>query len=285
MKSRLIPLAGALALTLLTGAAAGAQERPAYRPLPIPLPEKAVVSIEVDAHQDDLIGVVKSMLKGLNLPALMRMMQGLGGPAGISLPDVTPNGEPAGPGDASGPNFSPNTGLTGAAVVAAPNFADLLKNIHQMHMVVFKAEGFTPDQAIKFYEQPFLEQGGRRALWVNQGENRMLMMAFDKPRGFALVVPTATDITVIRADGYPDLEGVGSFVTMLATMVGSMRSTMSDIFSDTSSTPAEPEVEVEVRPAPRPVPDRVIRRRPAHLVAPKPAAKVPVKKAPVKGRK
>lgn len=284
MNSRFIPLVGALALALLSAPGARAQERPAYRPLPIPLPEKAVVSVEVDAHQDDLIGVIKSMLRGLNLPALMRMMQGMSGPAGISLPDIAPNGE-AVPGSEAGPNFSPRTGLTGAAVTAAPNFADLLKDIHQMHMVVFKAEGFTPDQAIKFYEQPFLEQGGRRALWVNQGENRMLMMAFDKPRGFALVIPTAADITVIRADGYPDLEGVGSFVTMLATMVGSMRSTMSDIFSDTSSTPAEPEAEVEVRPAPRPVPDRVIRRRPAHLVAPKPAAKAPVKKAPVKGRR
>lgn len=266
MKSRWIPLAGVLAVSLLAGGRALAQDAPAYRPLPIPLPEKAQVTVEVDAHQEDLIGVVKSLLKGLNLPAMMRMMQGLGGPAGISFPDVAPNGEPAPVAPAA----------PGAAEPPMPNFAEILKNIHQLHMVVFKAEGFTPEQAIKFYEGPFQEQGGRRVLWVNQGETRMLMMGFREPRGFAIVIPTATEVTVVRADGYPDLEGVGSFVTLLGTMVGSMRSTVSDIFSETT-TPAPPTPDVDVVPVPRPMPNRAIRRRPASLVAPKPV-KNPVRR-------
>src|SRR5207253_2471011 len=111
--------------------------------------------------------------------ALMKMMQGLGANTGIRFPDVAPNGEPVPP-----PAATPGVVLAPAGPPpTAPNFADLLKDIHQLHMVVFKAEGWTPDQAVKFYEQPFAEEGGRRVLWINQGENRMLMVGFSRPRG------------------------------------------------------------------------------------------------------
>jgi hypothetical protein len=272
MRQRL--LAPVLALTLCAGAAlpARAEDAPPYHPLRIPLPEKAQVSVEVDAHQDDLIGVVKSMLKGLNIPALMKMMQGMGANTGISFPDVAPNGEPLPqPGAPGSHPGAPGVALAPSATVqTAPNFADLLKDIHQLHMVVFKAEGWTPDQAIKFYEQPFAEEGGRRVLWINHGENRMLMVGFSKPHGFAIVIPAAEEITVIRADGYPDLEGVGSFVTMLGALVGSMRG-MSDIFNNPTAEPDEPPTAMPV-PPPAPM-QRGVKRRPASLVAPKPTQK------------
>lgn len=268
MRQRL--LAPVLALTLCAGLVlpARAEDAPPYHPLRIPLPEKAQVSVEVDAHQDDLIGVVKSMLKGLNIPALMKMMQGLGANTGISFPEVAPNGAPLPPPAAGGaPPATPGAAFSQQATIqTAPNFADVLKDIHQLHMVVYKAEGWTPDQAIKFYEQPFAEEGGRRVLWINQGENRMLMVGFSKPHGFAIVLPAGEEITVIRADGYPDLEGVGSFVTMLGALVGSMRG-MSDIFSPPT---AEPDAPPTATPVPPPAPMQSgVKRRPASLVAPK----------------
>jgi hypothetical protein len=267
------------ALCLMAASAARAQgpAAPPYRPLPIPLPDQAKVTMEIDAHQEDLLGVAKSLLKGLNLPALMQMMQGMA--PGMGLPDIQPNGAPL-PGAEEGAH-GPGA-VAGIKPIYAPNFADLLKGINQVHMVVFKPANKDPEQIIKFYEMPFQEQGGRRVLWFNQGANQVLMMGFREPRGFALIMPMGEEVTVIRADGYPDLEGVGSFVTMLATMVGSMRSTLSDIF-DSSSTPpiSEPDPEIYM-PGSRPLPNRGVRRRPAKLAPTTKPAKAPVKKAPAR---
>jgi hypothetical protein len=277
MQTPLLKIAGpaALALCLLAPGSARAQTPvPPYRPLPIPLPDQAQVSVEIDAHHDDLLGVAKSMLKGLNLPALMQMMQGMA--PGMGFPDIRPNGAPA-PDGAEG---QAGPGAPGMVLPAAPNFADLFKGIHQMHLVVFKPANKDPEQIIKFYEAPFQEQGGRRILWINQGANKVLMMGFSEPRrGFALIMPMGEEVAVVRADGYPDLEGVGSFVTMFATLVGSMRSTLSDVFSGPDvATPS-----VEAYPDyPRSLPNRGVKRRPAKLApTPKPA-RAPIKKAPAK---
>lgn len=198
-----------VAVLLLTCARARAQEP--HRPLPIPIPNGAKVQFEMDAHQEDLLGMIKSFLSGL------------GGqkPGGAGKP-------PAGPAS-SGPgvlNASPATAF--ASILSDAQLTELLKDIRQLHVVVFAlppegaAKGDAPAERmdlLTFYEEPFRAEGGRRLLWTDIGpQARALMIGFPQPRGFALVVQTPQMVVAVRTDGYLDLKAVG---TLAAQFVGS----------------------------------------------------------------
>src|SRR5437762_2605361 len=74
-------------------------ESPPYRPLPIPVPQGAKVHMELDTHDEDLLGVLKSLLRGFNpagMAAMMRMPQAMPGMPGA--PGTMPGGPEAGAG-------------------------------------------------------------------------------------------------------------------------------------------------------------------------------------------
>ncbi|MBI3911814.1 MAG: hypothetical protein HY320_12900 [Armatimonadetes bacterium] len=339
---------GLMMLTLLVAPQAMAQgELPPYRPLPIPIPPNAKVYMEMDAHEQDLLGVVKSLLKGINLPVLMQVMgapgvppgmppgmpgpgmppgmPGPGMPPGMPGPGMPPGmpgpgmqgpgmppgmpgpgmqgpgmqgpgmpgpgmpgpGMPPGmpgpgmqgpgmpgverPGPGGRPQSGPPPGPFGGGPMMAPppgmpgmpgipprfprpledvNLAEILNDIHHLHLVVLTpAEGSSAEQLLRFYEEPFTSQGGRRTLWVDVGSVRLLMMGFQEPRGLAAVLlggpavgPLGGNVVVVaRADGYPDLEQVGSLITMLASLA-----------RQPHPAPAPPPGVAEPRPRPRP---------------------------------
>src|SRR5439155_22305423 len=177
----------ALVLMAAPGARAQARPQPA-RPLAIPVPGEAKVRMEMDARDDDLLGMVKSLLKGLKLAALAGALQ-QGQPAGAPgrvLPPLPPTHEPtpengAQPGSAA-PGSSVGVDLTPS--LARIDFADVFKNIHQMHLVVFTpAEGADVDEIIQVYEKPFAAEGGHRSLWIDADDTKVLLMSFPRPRG------------------------------------------------------------------------------------------------------
>lgn len=275
--NRWLRRAGVIALVLMAAPGARAQPRPQpARPLAIPIPGEAKVRMEMDARDDDLLGMVKSFLKGLNLSAMAGALQQgeAPSPPGPVLPPVPPAvGQPPAAG-------APSGGMPGgmpamAQALTNVNLADMLKNIHQMHLVVFApAEGADVDEIIQFYEKPFAAEGGHRSLWIDADDTKILLMSFPRPRGgMAAVLCSGGDgdkiAIVLRADGYPDLEPVGPMVTMMLPLVRMMASGMGTASEEATDeavpTPAPPHPAVR-RPAPRPTrPHTAVRRRvPSH---------------------
>jgi hypothetical protein len=287
------------------------EESPPYRPLPIPVPAGAKVHLELDTHDEDLLGVLKSLLRGFN-PAGMAAMFGTrlmavpGGPPmePMGAPGTAPGRPPApptpGPG-VPGPRFPPGGpgvpsfpggpgGVPGGpgpgAMPAAPfgggpggppgtpdmaawmrqlekaNPADILKQIHQLHLVVLTAaDGSDPKALLSSYEEPYMKEGGRRLLWVDNDNSWFSMIAFHDPRGFAAIYVSGKDVLVMRMDGYPDLEPVGALVMSFVGMMGSAFGEMARGFSLSPPTPEEQAVPPDTQGMETPTP--AAPRRPA----------------------
>lgn len=157
------------------------------RPLPIPLPPGAAVQMEMAGRDGDLLGMVKGLL------------------AGAATPKTGGAADPAAGPDAAGAN--PFLGFLGDGQLTA-----LLKDIHRLHVVSFKpAASAAPTDFLAFYEKPFEAEGGRRLLYLSGG-TPVVTVGFDQPRGFAAVVQSSGTVTVVRADGYPDMTVVGNLL-------------------------------------------------------------------------
>src|SRR5688572_22556632 len=102
-----LAFAGLLALSALASPAAQAQAAREDRSLPIPVPPNAKVRFEVNAADDDLLGVVKSLLKGVNGQTLMGLMSSLGSMGGPGMMPMLPGGIPGAPGTPAGPGAMP----------------------------------------------------------------------------------------------------------------------------------------------------------------------------------
>ena len=196
-------LAAAIALGQ-TPAYAQAPAGPAAMPpatatsaLPVPLPPGAAVHLEVDGRDQDLLGVVKSLLAGAT---------STGGAGTVRLA------------------FN---GLGGA--LTDEQITALLRNIHHLHLLSFATAGGDTD-ALAFYE-PALTAGGGHRLVFSNAVPRVLMVGFDppgglgQPGGFALVVQSPGVVYVVRADGYPDMQLVGRLLAQSAGGVPTGQST------------------------------------------------------------
>jgi len=119
-----------LAVALLAGPVRAQEQN---QTLPIPVPPNARINVEVDAQHDDLLGVVKSLLKGFNGQTLRAMMEGPQGAGGPSA---------GGPGMAGTP--APGSGeATFARMLADVNLAEVLKDINHLHLVMYTPAGGT----------------------------------------------------------------------------------------------------------------------------------------------
>jgi hypothetical protein len=174
-------------------------QAPAPAPaLPIPLPPGAAVQMELDSRDGDLLGMVKGLLAGAATPKT-----GAGAGAANANPFA---------------NFLSDGQLTA-----------LLKDIHHLHVVSFKpaptpAGAAAPADFLAFYETPFEAQGGHRMLYLS--EQQVVAVGFDQPRGFAVTaVQPSGIVTVVRADGYPDMTVLGSLLRMFGGMAGGLPAT------------------------------------------------------------
>ncbi len=184
--------------------------------LAIPMPAGATVQVEMDVHDDDLLGVYKSFLKGI-------------GQAMQAMPVY--------------PETAARTGVGSTQMAAILNNADLsdvLKGTTHIHLIVLKVPGAspfaptlstkpskhpvapvvppaTPDQTA-FYETAFGAEGGHRIIYTNIDPLHLSMVSFGHTRGYAIMVQVPGTIAVMRADGYPDLSKLSALVTQVSAV-------------------------------------------------------------------
>jgi len=184
--------------------------------LSVPLPPYARLRVDMDARDEDMLGVIKSFFNGFDATGLREL-----------LPPVSS------PSNAPGARPGPPVNLDSAAalqLMSDANLSTILENINRIRLVAYeprrtnanrnweyRRSGKDQKEAIAFFEQKYIErEGGRRMLKADFDEMQMLMVAFPN-NGFAVVVQSSDFGLVIRADGYPDFSGLGPLV--MAAMV------------------------------------------------------------------
>lgn len=222
---RLSASAAVLSALLLVPAARAQETNP---DLPIPLPPGATVQFEVDARQEDLLGMAKSLVNGLQ-----KSMEGQPKP-GAALTASPASGEAA---------FFQQ--------LLSQDFSKVLKDVNHVHIVGFAAKAGEPLDVDAFYESPWIQAGGRRLAWVNGGPGqRLLIVGFNAPRGFAAVLQSSEKTFAVRADGYPDLEALAPILMAMVRMGAPMvkTATMAGAIPATSRASSAPAM------TPKPVP-------------------------------
>lgn len=181
------------------------------------MPAGATVQIEMDVHDDDLLGVYKSFLKGIG-----QAMQAM----------------PLYPETSARTNVG-NTQM--AAILNSADLSDVLKGTTHLHLMVLKVSGASPfamamptkaskhplprvvappamsDQTA-FYETAFGAEGGHRIIYTNIDPVHLSMVSFGHTRGYAIMVQVPGTIAVMRADGYPDLSKLSALVTQVSAV-------------------------------------------------------------------
>jgi len=188
------------------------------QPLVIPAPSGLTLQVEMDLHDDDLLGVFKSLLRGV-------------GQAANSAQSAA-NAKPASAKTARDTDI--------AAILSNADLSDVLKDVTHIHFALYgpptartmgvvkpsvKAGAAVPApnmsaDSTAFYETAFASEGGRRVIFVNSEPVHVLMTSFGKGRGFAFLVQSPGSVGVLRADGYPDLSKLAALATSIGTTVG-----------------------------------------------------------------
>lgn len=226
---------------------------PVYRPAPapmtapplsqltIPAPPGGRLRAEMDARSEDILGVMKSFLKGI-------------GETNATARAV----DPARP-------LKPNPI---ADALAGGDLADILKDVNHVHFVVYEMLGakppmFTPPVMTKplgkkggkalmaappvvvvpavptvptfdsnaFYETAFNAEGAHRLLFTDADEYKLVMVGFPNRQGYAYAVSGGGYVVVSRSDGYPNLEALTAFLSRITD--AALRSqTMNKMFKD-----------------------------------------------------
>lgn len=198
--------------------------------LSVALPPQARLRLDVDARDEDILGVVKSLMRGFK----GQKLKGLLSPPNSSSAPTSAN------------NTSPSSASFDAAQAVAIQLlsdADLetvLRDVKHLRVVFFEvpysrrsyagAKPSTsalrpaPQSVVSFYEQAYLtREGGHRIARMDFDDVQMLTVGFPQ-RGFAMVFQAPGMGFVVRADGYPNLESVGPLAMgMMGFMGRSMR--------------------------------------------------------------
>ena len=198
-------------------------------PLVIPPPPGGKLRVEMDARSEDLLGMVKSFLKGI----------------GETGPPVTTT--------AAGRALSlPNPV---AEAIASGDLAAMLRDVNHVHLAVYEVAGaagpspvimVTPVQpglkksfaaapsaappvppapaapafdSNSFYESAFAAEGAHRILYTDADAYKLVMVGFPNRRGFAFAASGGGYVVVERSDGYPDLEVLTAFISHVTTAV------------------------------------------------------------------
>ena len=222
-------------------------------PLVIPAPPGGKLRVEMDARSEDLLGMVKSFLKGIGetgAPAL--------------LPGQT---------TASATSAAQNPI---AQAIAGGEIAAMLKDVNHVHVVVYEVASpasprmtatlgnpavpksplaapifAAPLPAVpafdsnSFYETAFASEGAHRILYTDADAYKLVMVGFPSRQGFAFAASGGGYVVVERSDGYPDLEVLTAFISHVTTAVATsqMGKKMLNSTFD-SSHPALPETKM-----------------------------------------
>lgn len=197
-------------------------------PLVIPAPPGGKLRVEMDARSEDLLGMVKSFLKGI----------GETGSPTVLLP-----GQTAASASAAAQNPI-------AQAIASGDLAAMLRDVNHVHVVVYEVAGpvQAPPSALippgttglkkmpaapivppvsvipafdsnSFYEAAFAPEGAHRILYTDADAYKLVMVGFPNRQGFAFAASGGGYVVVERSDGYPDLEVLTAFISHVTTAV------------------------------------------------------------------
>lgn len=183
-------------------------------PLALPSPPGTKLRFEMDARSEDLLGLVKSFLKGL----------GETHKPGSTMTNTFPAAGPAAP-------VNPIE-----EALENGNLADILKDVNHFHFTVWEvppgtktgvkpaASAVTALDTNSFYEAAFQPEGAHRVLFTDADEYKLVMVGFPNHQGFAFAASDLTPaaggyIVAARSDGYPNMEALTAFVTRMTSAV------------------------------------------------------------------
>ena len=188
--------------------------------LSVAMPPQARLRFDVDARDEDILGVVKSLLRGFKGQSLKSLLPA---PNAAGAP-TSANG--ATPGGVASSGASPDV-MQSAAIqlLSDVDLETVLRDVTHLRVVFFEvpysrrpySSAKAVDSAIRpalqsvvsFYEQAYLtREGGHRIARMDFDDVQMLTVGFPQ-RGFAMVFQAPGIGFVVRADGYPNLESVG----------------------------------------------------------------------------
>jgi len=138
----------------------------------IKLPDGAQTTLEVDARDDDLLGLIRKLIAEFD-------------------------------------NFDVKSipGLSSQDLQIAPHdISALLKNIHRVRVVSFT----NPNQAdpVAFFEPQWKALGFHRMIYTG-GDSTFLVMRGDATQGMAMLFTSGDETTVVRTDGLLDIPLLG----------------------------------------------------------------------------
>lgn len=197
---------------------------PALSQLTIPVPPGGRLRVEMDARSEDILGVLKSFLKGIG-----------------ETNETARAVNPARP-------LKPNPV---ADALAGGDLADILKDVNHVHFVVYEIPGAKPPTLMPhavfkpvgkkgktllavppavvvpaalpapsfdsntFYETAFDAEGAHRLLFTDADEYKLVMVGFPDRKGYAYAVSGGGYVIVSRSDGYPNMEALTAFLSRI----------------------------------------------------------------------
>lgn len=195
------------------------------------MPPNARLRLDIDARDEDILGVVKSFLRGLNGQNLQGMMSPLNS-AGL-LPGTPPvEGQPA----AANPFSNVDLGYI-LGDITHLRVAFFETAVPQSSTSVKKKPASTPLPLMSYYEKRFVtEAGGRRIVRADFDDTQMLMVGFEK-NGCAIVMQAPGKGVVIRTNGYPNLEGIGPLAMAGFSSIAPLLQSMPSVLQGLPSIP------------------------------------------------
>jgi hypothetical protein len=206
--------------------------------LSIALPPNARLRIDVDARDEDILGVVKSFLRGFNGQSLKELLKNtapvtaaIGDDAVEVKPPAAPTDSGPAPTEAApesaAPAATPSVSIPPAVspvmdkavlqLLSDANLQSIMRDINHLRVVCFQMppapygtkQTAAARSVIAYYEQKYIDgEGGRRITRADMDETQLSVVSFPQ-RGFGIVATGPGFGVVVRADGYPNLESIG----------------------------------------------------------------------------
>ena len=184
-------------------------------PLAIPMPPGSKLRVEMDARSEDVLGMMKSFLKGIR-ETTTALQPGQPVPPRNPVADLLVNG----------------------------NLAEILKDVNHVHFVVYELApsnssspsifpapkkaassvllNTMPTEVVlppvsfdsnAYYETAFGAEGAHRIMFADADQYKLVMVGFPNRKGYAFAASGGGYVAVSRIDGYPNLEVLSAFMS------------------------------------------------------------------------
>lgn len=187
-------------------------------PLVIPPPPGGKLRVEMDARSEDLLGMMKSFLKGIGetgQPVYLTSGRAMSPPNPVA--DAIANGDLAAMlKDVNHVHIAVYEVTGPPQVTAVPSGTGLKKSLVTIMLAAPAIPAFDSNS---FYESAFAAEGAHRLLYTDADAYKLVMVGFPNRQGFAFAASGGGYVFVERSDGYPDLEVLTAFISHVTTAV------------------------------------------------------------------